>query len=95
MFGLKSTDDWPELDDAIKSVFDSMTAFTPDSPEYPDLLNHLERLTQLRKKDTPRRVSPETMVTVIGNLLGILVIVAYEERHVMTSKGLGFVMKTK
>jgi hypothetical protein len=35
------------------------------------------------------------MAIVVGNILGILVIVAYEQKHVMVSKGLGFVIKAK
>jgi hypothetical protein len=38
----------------------------------------------------PKRVSPDTLAAVAGNLLGIIVIVGYENKHVITSKALSF-----
>lgn len=47
---------------------------------------HQEMLDSTRKK----RVSPDTLVAVAGNLLGIIVIVGYENKNVITSKALSF-----
>jgi len=82
------------LDEPIEKVLTEMNTYGPDSPEYPKLIDHLDRLTRM-KEQSYRRPSPDAMAIVVGNLLGILVIVAYEQKHVMVSKGLGFVIKPK
>jgi hypothetical protein len=83
------------LDEPIERVLTDMNTYGPDSEEYPKLVDHLERLTRMKAEESRQRVSPDTMAIVLGNLLGILVIVAYEQKHVMVSKGLGFVLRTK
>lgn len=83
------------VDEPIAEVLTSMNTFGPDSEEYPALIEHLDRLTKMKAEERRNRVSPDTMAIVAGNLLGILIIVAYEQKHVMVSKGLGFVINTK
>lgn len=46
--------------------------------------------TEFRKK----RVSPETLAIIGGNIAGIVLILGYEHVHVVTSKALGFVMRS-
>ena len=85
-----------KLDNEINAVLDSMSVFGPDSPEYPHLIAHLDALNSLRhSKKTARRVSPDQMALVAGNLAGILVIVSYEHLHVITSKALNILVKAK
>lgn len=95
MFGKKGPSDSSKLDEPIDAVLSSMKTFGPDDAEYPPLLAHLEKLTTLKASLRRPRVSLDTVMLVTGNLLGILIIVAYEQKHVMTSKGLNFVMKPK
>ena len=96
MFGACAKSDEPELKKPIDRVLSEMDEHGPDSPEYKDLLSYLERLTALKRGNTRTwRVSPDTMAMVAGNLLGILFIVAAERDSVMTSKGLGFILKPK
>lgn len=84
------------LDEPIEKVLNGMNTYDPNDPEFQVLMDHLERLTRLKEHESSKnRVTPDTMAIVAGNLLGILVIVAYEQRHVMVSKGLGFILKTK
>lgn len=82
-------------DEQIAKILTEMNTYGPDSPEYPTLLTHLEKLTSMKQKKNIMRVSPDTMALVAGNLLGILIIVAYEQNHAMTSKGLNFVKPNK
>lgn len=95
MFGPKGKKTEPKIETPIEVVLKSMNEYGPESEEYPKLLSFLERLTEVKTKNRPPRVSHDTMFTVAGNLLGILIIVAYEQNHVMVSKALGFVNKTK
>ena len=39
------------------------------------------------------KVSPDTILIIVGNLAGILLILKYEKLDIITSKALGFVIK--
>lgn len=84
-FFKKETD--TPLDRQIDAVLDQMKKSKVTSEEYSSLITHLERLNELKAKERRIRVSPDTWALVAGNLLGILLIVAYEQKHVMTSRG--------
>ena len=83
------------LDEPIAKVLTEMNMYDPHADEWTHLMGYLERLGHLKAEEQRRRGSPDTMAIVAGNLLGILVIVAYEQKHVMVSKGMNFILKTK
>ena len=95
MFGRPPKVENVKLDAAMNRVLDDMDLADPNSDEYSDMISHLERLSKLRTHERPGRVSPDTVLIVAGNLVGILIIVAYEHSHAMTSKALGFIPKAK
>lgn len=79
------------LDEPIEKVLEELRVHDPNSKEWATNLTNLERLQEL--KAAPRRkvrVSPDTIVTSVATLLGIGIIVAYEQKHAMVSKGFGF-----
>lgn len=85
-----------DLDEPIKRILADMEAYGPDNEAYTMLVEHLERLKRMKMEETHRRrPSPDTVLVVVGNILGILAIVAYEQKHVMASRGLGFVMRPR
>lgn len=73
-------------DEPIQKVLTEMHENGVETEEYSAAVRHLETLTKLRDETSPKRVSRDTMAIVVGNLLGILAIVAYEQKHVMTTK---------
>ena len=79
-----------EVDELIQLM--SMT--DRGSEEYKKLATNLEVLMKAKSlyKD-PARIDANTLAIVLGNLLGIAIIVGYEEGHIITSKALGFVLK--
>jgi hypothetical protein len=79
------------LDEPIEKVLEELRVHDPNTKEFAANLTYLERLTEL-KAETRRkmRISPDTLVTTGGTLLGILLIIAYEQKHAMVSKGFGF-----
>lgn len=81
------------LEKAIDDLFTEMNSVNADSEEYAKMADQLVKLYKLKEVDIPRQVSPDTLAVVIGNLLGIVLIVGHERTHVVTSKALGFVMK--
>jgi hypothetical protein len=74
-------------DALIDAVLDEMHRAGVNSDEYPKLMTYLERLHDVKAKESRPTVSPDTIALIVGNLAGILCIVAYEQKHVMTSKG--------
>lgn len=95
MFGQPNREESEKLNKVVDKLLNTLMTYNPEDKEFIDAMNHLDRITQMRAKDRPSPVSRDTMAIVIGNLLGILVIVAYEQKHVMTSKGLGQLLKPK
>lgn len=75
------------IDAQIARVLNAMDDVEPSSDEFPKLTKHLEQLYEIKDKEVHDPVSRDTIALVVGNLLGILFIVAYEQKHVMTSKG--------
>lgn len=81
------------LEEPINAVLNEMSLYGPDSEEFAAQLTHLERLNRLKTESRERKFSHDTMLIVAGNLLGILIVVMYEQKHVMTSKAFGLTLK--
>ncbi len=83
------------LDEPITEVLNEMNRVGPTHDGYPDLVAHLDRLTEMKAQERKNKVSQDTMWLVGGGILQVLVIVVYEQKHVWVSKALGFVQKVK
>ena len=83
------------LDRLIAEAEAEMLTIDAESEEYKALLGNLERLRKLKDDNRPKRLDRNTIALVAGNLLGILIIVAYEQKHVMTSKAFRETIKPK
>lgn len=83
------------FDEPMTRVLSEMQTEELGTDEYSKMLKHLDELNKMRLEEKKHRVSPDTWVVVGGNLLGILTIVAYEQKHVVVTKALSFVLKTK
>ena len=87
MFGPRKGTEEDGFDKQIKRILDDMDMFGPGSDEYDRLLKELKQVMKLKdKKKSKRSIDPNTVIVVASNLLGILIIVVYEEKHVITSK---------
>jgi len=74
------------FDDRIAATLLEMDNYDPTSTEYQLMLANVERLSEIKTKNRPSRLSPDTLALIAGNLVGIVMIVAYEQKHVMSSK---------
>lgn len=83
------------LDSLITNVEQEMDIEGVASEEFPKLIGYLERLTEVKAKVRRPPVSRDTIALIAGNLMGILLIVAYEQKHVMSSKGFSTVIRPK
>jgi hypothetical protein len=62
-----------------------------DSKEYDTILRRIETMDKLRPIEKPKYPSPDTVLTVTVNLVGIFMIVHHEELHIISSKALSFI----
>ena len=83
------------FDKPIENVMNELDRKDPGTDDYDKLLHRAARLTKLRERERSNRVNPETAWMVAGNIIGILVIVAYEQKHVMASRGMNFILRPK
>ncbi len=95
MFTLNPPVEESELDKAINEVIREMAMRSSDSEEYAKMVDQLTKLYSLKEIDSKKRVSPDTLAIVIGNLAGIILVVGHERAHVVTSKALNFIMKLR
>ena len=84
MFTSKDSDEKSGLDEAIDSVLAEMASVNADSDEYAKMVDQLVKLYPLKETEAKRKVSPDTMALIAGNLLGIMLIVGHERAHVVT-----------
>lgn len=83
------------FDKPINRLLDELATKQPGTDDFNKLLEELQQLTSLQEKERNKRVKSDTVWIVMGNLVGILVIVAYEQKHVMASRGMNFILKPK
>ncbi len=83
------------LEKAIDSVLIDMNTFTSETEDYAASTDQLVKLYTLKDIDRPKRVSPDTLAIIAGNLFGILVIVGYERANVITSRASNFLLKLR
>jgi len=83
------------IDDQIRRILNRMDTLPVGSEEYLELMKQLDRLNSIKDGNTPNRVSKDTMLLVAGNLIGIAVIVAYEQKHVLNAKAFSHTIKPK
>jgi len=81
-----------KLDIVADNLLDHMIDNPNSRQEFAVDLAHLERIRALRRDDK-KRLDPNTMLLVAGNIAGILVVVSYERIAVVTSKAMNFILK--
>jgi len=83
------------LDRAIDQILAEMEGYTADEEDYDKMTDQLAKLYALKALDKPNRVSPDTLALISGNLLVAVIIVAYEQKNIITSKAGAFLLKTR
>ena len=97
MFNQKPQIEKSGLEKTIDELIREMATVNGDSDEYAKMADQLVKLYKLKAvdNDAKKQLSPDTLALVGGNLLGILVIVGYEQKNVVASKALNFLMKLR
>jgi hypothetical protein len=95
MFNTNKNNETNPLDRAIDDVLVAMKSTSPKDEKYPTMVEQLDKLYKIRLAEKPDRVSKDALLAVAGNLLGIGLILNYEQAHVIATKALGFVSKAR
>jgi hypothetical protein len=95
MLNLRITTKPNNLEMVINDALSSFGEVTIGTPEYTKKVDELTKLYKLKEMNSHGKVSADTLAIVAGNLLGIVMILSYERAHVITTKALGFVMKSR
>lgn len=80
---------WKETEK--ERVYRHMKTLDPSSKEYKELLCAYERLCAI--DNSRNHVSMDALATIAANLLGIGLILKYEELNVISTKALNFVIR--
>ncbi|HSX24542.1 MAG TPA: hypothetical protein VLG69_01090 [Candidatus Andersenbacteria bacterium] len=95
MFGREPKIEAVKLQEIKLDILDHMINETPGSDRFSALRKELEKIEKMQNPKGMQKIDINTALLVGGNLLGILVIVAYEQKHVFASTARNFVLKTK
>lgn len=82
-------------DEPIDRLLSELATKNPGTDDFNKLLDQIDHLARLQDIEKSKRVKTDTIWIVAGNVVGILIIVAYEHGHVVASRGLTFIMKPK
>lgn len=82
------------FDAQITRTLAEMDRCDPSSKEFSEMLNRLERLTGLKAK-AKWNVNWNTVAIVAGNVGMTLIVIAYEQSHVMGPRMKEFLIKPK
>lgn len=71
----------------------------PDSPEYDRLVEELRKLYDIQAKQKPvgemKSIDPNTILVVLGGIAEIVLIMTYENLHVISTKAFGRILRPK
>lgn len=93
MFEWKKSAADAELTKAIGTVYSEMAGVSVDSVEHSKMTSELSKLYSL--KESPKRISPDTLAIVVGNVLVAVLVVFHERAHIVTTKVPQFLLKSR
>jgi hypothetical protein len=83
------------IESELERTIVNLKAEMVNSEEYKKTLSTVEKLHAMMDKQRSSSVSKDTVLVVVANLVGILLIIKHENVNVITSKALSFVMRPK
>lgn len=89
-----------ELDKEIDSLYEALRPVTTDEPEYEVLLKNIERLEKVRNerernKEHRKKVDPNTLLVIGGNLAGVVLIMYLENNRPILTKAFGTLLRPR
>ena len=84
-----------KLDAAIDKLLVELETYDPETEEYKNAMKHLDMLYKMKSGDRRSPISMDSLVSAGVYILGIVIVVSYEHKHVITSKAMGMVPKPR
>lgn len=81
------------FDAEVDRLLDLMSNMEPSTDDYKKVVESLKTLCEARSKKPALIIEPETVVTALSSLLGIVLILQHERLNVVTSRAISFVRK--
>jgi hypothetical protein len=79
----------------INHVLTALNSMDVTSQEYGTGINNLKGLCEAGSKKSSNFVDWNTIMIAGSNIIGILLILNYEQLHVISTKAIGFVLKSR
>jgi hypothetical protein len=98
MFGMNRAKSKPSvIDPVIDDLISTMAGEEATTEDYQRMVSSLRTLLEAKAatEPEPQRINPNTLAIIAGNLAGIILILAFEKKNVITSKSLGLLMKPR
>jgi hypothetical protein len=96
MINRKPTRETMILDETIDELTSELKGWEGHQDEYKAIVARIADLMKLKEElSSKRRVSPETLAVIGGNLAGILLILNFERAGVVASKAMSLVGKIR
>jgi len=83
------------FDQEVTRVLTEIGKMEVDSENYAKAVKNLDVLCQARSSKTNSWLSADLVIPAVTNILGILLLLNYEQLHVVTSKAISFIAKGK
>lgn len=81
------------LDKEIDALLKVLDTIDPSSEQYKDIALNVKTLCEAKATDKSKKWSVDTVAPIAANLLGIVLILSYEQWAPITSKALTFVIR--
>jgi hypothetical protein len=99
VFNRAPKDDTHPLDETIDNLTRSLAGLSEGDELHTQAVQSLKILMELRAADKAEKrklpVSPDVLVAAGAHVLGIVLILGFEQKHVLTSKAMAFVPKIR
>ena len=93
MFTRKDSTEAVAVKSLINELMTDIQGTRPDDPEYKQMMEQLKNLFGLLAICEPKRVSPDTIAIICGNIGIAAMVLGFERANVVTSKVFSFLMK--
>lgn len=94
MFKKKKNEE-PNVNELIQLLQAQIKDLDVTDERYPKLIEQLDKLYKIRAHEAPEKWSKNTFVSAGANILGIVLILGYEQINVVSSKAFGLLTKPR
>lgn len=82
------------IDSTINELAERLAKMNPEDEEYASVVESMGKLMKLRDEQASQnKIPPEVWMPVVANLVGICLVLFWEQAHVVTSKAFTLIKK--